>query len=771
MSNKDDSGPGRAGRGQASTSKDHKSPPGDKEPLSEQIKKTKCSDCCFAATSVDKLKSHVQTVHHKQLMQPKAEKTKKTETADAPGVPGMVPDYIRRSLYVLNDYVRRKDREPLIGLEYVLEYKVQLQVGVIQIKYFCEVCEMDSPVVTMVDHLCGFRHRKLYVTKKYPYVLPAVFKVKEDQRPVFMRRMAMEIEQEEGIKEYKTDPIIRTVALMNVKSTEAKQSKRGTRWNSESEKQKKMNDALACLDSLTIANEKEAGEIKKLYEKVQAEIKTYTDKLKEEALFSAKVTRAKDAAISIMRNAVKERVAQLPSLMKIPYNKVIEVPENFDVRQGKGIPGPLRPNKPNWAPHAGFPPRPPGHPFPPANQRHNFPIPAENAWRDQLASLDVQIDENDEDFVFLKKLMALLDLLPQTPTVTDDPEMDSKFQMLKSFLLDDTASIENMPTDQLLLQLASLTQGMTGMEDLSLNPLSALMAPNNPPAAGEFGQVLTKQMAPPPVDSAQANQDALMQIAALLQNSQGSAASFFPEKRNVPNPEYRQTDDHFMMPKDQTAYRQQYMNRQPGFASTSQSGEDFGYDQPMARRYGGAATSPYDDLGKSRDYRSHEPTQDLYAERRYDSGMSGREWDEPPYSNTSMRGARQEYDDYTSDQPYSWVSQRSDRFQENPYDQDLRREDRELEDRPGYGAHVSRSFDDPPWAGRESEPYYGKRTKLDILPMSSRDTDQRKYYLDESDSPGMSAPNLSADLLKKIRGKDLFTASAILSEYADSHSS
>lgn len=126
------------------------------------------------------------------------------------GVPGMVPDHIRRSLTVLQDYINTKEREPLIGLEYILEYHVQVRFDKMDIKYYCEICEMDSSVIPMVDHVCGFKHRKLYVAKEYPYVLKALFKVKED-KAVFMRRIAMEIEQEEGIKMYKTDYLIRMV--------------------------------------------------------------------------------------------------------------------------------------------------------------------------------------------------------------------------------------------------------------------------------------------------------------------------------------------------------------------------------------------------------------------------------------------------------------------------------------------------------------------------------------------------------------------------------
>lgn len=125
-------------------------------------------------------------------------------------VQGVVPEHIRRSVYLLKDYLPIKEREPIIGLEYILEYRVQIREARVEIKYFCELCEMDSGVVPMLDHLCGFKHRKMFVAKEYPFVLKALFSCKED-RALFMRRMAVEIEEEDGIKMYKSDPVVRMV--------------------------------------------------------------------------------------------------------------------------------------------------------------------------------------------------------------------------------------------------------------------------------------------------------------------------------------------------------------------------------------------------------------------------------------------------------------------------------------------------------------------------------------------------------------------------------
>lgn len=178
--------------------KQNPSPNSKKPPLS-------CPSCNFTCSSIQNLRIHFQQTNHKPL------EGGKTQNADPTPQGATIPEHIRQSVFVLKDYIHRTDREPVIGLEYVMEYKLQVRPGTnIETKYFCEICEMDSDLVTMMEHLNCHRHRKLYLMKAFPYVLKAPSNNLED-RAQYIRRMAMEIERVEGTKMYKSDSTIRTV--------------------------------------------------------------------------------------------------------------------------------------------------------------------------------------------------------------------------------------------------------------------------------------------------------------------------------------------------------------------------------------------------------------------------------------------------------------------------------------------------------------------------------------------------------------------------------
>ncbi|XP_075684294.1 uncharacterized protein LOC142652534 [Rhinoderma darwinii] len=148
--------------------------------------------------------------------------------------PGPIPDSSGRYIATLKDYVSRADREPLIGLEYVLEYRVKTTANQIETKYFCDLCECDADVDPMVEHLAGFGHRKLYLAKDYPYVLKAQSNSKEDQSR-FIRRMALEIEREEGTKTYMIDSSIWMETMMTLRAA-SKKMKKKTRWDNDKNK-------------------------------------------------------------------------------------------------------------------------------------------------------------------------------------------------------------------------------------------------------------------------------------------------------------------------------------------------------------------------------------------------------------------------------------------------------------------------------------------------------------------------------------------------------
>ncbi|CAI9536981.1 unnamed protein product [Staurois parvus] len=606
----------------------------------------------------------------------------------APGL-GTVPDHIRRSVFILKDYVHRTDREPIVGLDYVLEYRLQDQAGKSETKYFCEICEMDSDLMTMMEHLGCYRHRKLYLMKAYPYVLKAPSSSKED-RTQFMRRMAMEIEREEGTKMYKSDP---TVRMTPMKSKNTQQSKRKSRWDYEGDRQKRMKKALEYLDSFEIDNDSEATTVTRLTEKLIAELKYHSDKLKEEALFPAKVAKAKNIAMSIMQKAPRQ---QNPG-QKNPGLK--GAPEN--IKQNMAMPGGPQPTSDSryWPPNPAFPQRPHG---------------MENPQNAKFNS-EPQTGQVPEESKFFKKLKSLLSAVPQNSTqVPDDEQMHSKLMMLKALLSDKRASLQNTQGNQLPLQGTSMMQDMAGTENVFMNQHNANM--------GQFGQNVMMQMASM-AQNAPANQNSLMQMAALLQNRQMNA--FLPENQDIQNQEYFPMDNSSGMPMDQSAYQQPYMEQQPGFPNIPQSQEGFGYDDPMAGNYGN------NNMGQYNDFTS----------------------EQAPYTRVSLSPSKQRSE--------------GERFRGNSYDRDSRQEYRSHESRSRDGGRSGRSLDEPAWAERERNMPYGKRTRLGSDHTPKESTDGKKRRSDDRGSLDMGAGNLSVDLLKRIRGKDLFTVSAILSEYAD----
>ncbi|KAM5170726.1 uncharacterized protein ACMZJ9_003604 [Mantella aurantiaca] len=627
-----------------------------------------CPVCNFRCATMQNLRTHFQKTNHKP---PGGDNDRRgnrrdSEAADAPEI---IPDHIRRSVFLLKDYLHRADREPIIGLEQVVEYRLQTAPGKTDVKYYCEVCDSDGDLVAMMEHLTCYRHRKLSLMKAYPYVLKAPSGGKED-RTQFMKRMATEIEQEEGTKMYKMDPTVRTVPMM--KSREKKKSKQKTRWNYEGDRQSRMKKALEYLESFDIDNDDEATTVTRLTEKLIAELKFHSDKLKEEALFPAKVARAKDVAMSIMQNAPRGRAQKNPLLKGPP----------------EGRPGPPQADhdKPYWTPHPAFPDM-------------------ENAPTDLMAKQGEQPDESK----FFNKLKSLLSVLPQNSAPADSSQMKSKLLMLKSLLLDKKASQANASGNQLMHGGAPLAPDTASMSNPSLNQQMGM---------GQFGQNFMGENVP-------GEQNSLIQMAALLQNSQMNPNVFMSDNQNFQNMEFMDMGNSSVMPMDQMGYQEPYVKQQLGFDNI-QSSEDFGYDGRMAGNFGNNSTSQYEGYAA-------EPA---------------------PYTRVSLSPSIQRSGE--------------ERFRDDGHRRDSRRDRRPDDARPGYGGR--RSFEEPAWAEKERDTCYGKRVKLDGDRRRSHSSERGRRRRDGEDGGGSKGPNLSIDLLKRIRGKDLFTVSAILSEYSESHS-
>ncbi|XP_075068960.1 uncharacterized protein LOC142158668 isoform X3 [Mixophyes fleayi] len=705
---------------------------------------------------------------------PETQKMNTTKNPETPKMnttknPGNLSEHIRRSIFYLSDYMRRTDREPLIGLEYVLEYRVQNKANRIEPKYVCELCELDTELVPMVEHLAGFRHRKLYLAREYPYVLKAQSSSKEDKSQ-FMRRMALEIEREEGTKMYKVDTAVKMESL-NLKTSSANQSKRKTRWDIEGNSQTRMKKALEYLESFEIDNDIEATTVTRLTDKLTDDVKYYSNKLKEEALFPVRVARAKDVAMSLMQNISRERMGlQNPvqqNQMPPPTNRGPQ--ENANRQSGLSGPNTHGIDKTKMAPSTPIPQNPQQFPFVPTNQKqNNQSIVMPNTVDLARKAENAQSSHNDastEDIQFLKKLMTLLKCLPQNTSSAENVQMNSKLMMLKSLMLDQTPSTENPQKSQkMMMQVASLTQD-TANTDVSLNQqLMMLMTSQNTSAMEKFqlSQQTMMQMSSMAkktmsLENSQLNQSSMVQMAGVIQNSQNSGNVLMNKNLQMPlsqNQEYGQMGRSSMTLMDHV-YQGQNMEVQPEYASTSHNYGGFGYDRSVEKNYLPHAdpyVSRFDNVAVSGVYRANEQTHMPYSDMSYESGMRGTKWNNPPYGGPSVQVADPVHVNRAGGQaPYTRVCLSPSVTAPLSNTRDI---------------HNSRPFDAPENADRESNVQHSKRARLDMDHIPSHFS-EKNYNHGSLKSSGINTAGLSADLLKRIQGKDLFTVSAILGEYAD----
>ncbi|XP_063778956.1 uncharacterized protein LOC134927837 isoform X46 [Pseudophryne corroboree] len=665
--------------------------------------------------------------------------------------PGTLAEHIGSSIFFLKDYMHRTDREPLIGLQYVLEYKVRTKANRIEPRYVCELCNLKTDVVPMVEHLAGFKHRKLYLTKEYPYVLKAPDS--KESWSQFVRRMALEIEREEGSKMYKVDNTVRMES-----KTPAKQPNRKTRWDIEGNQSQRMNKALEYLESFEIDNDSEAMTATGLSSKLTADLKLCSERKKEGALFPVRDARAKDVAMSQMQNVSGERrtfqnpVQQNPMLNMPPqFNR--GPPETNTMQDGLRGPNMHRIDQTKMTPNASVPQKPQQFPFGPSNRTHNIqnlsvPNTTGSAQKYETAQSN-QNDQSTGDLQFMNKLKELIHYLPQNTSSTENVPMNPKLMMIKSLLLDQT------PSSNLSQQVAALTQDIGNTDKGSLNQQLMLRTSHNSTTMENV--LLAKNTLS--VENPQRNQTSLMQMAGGMQDPQYTGN--VPMNKNlmsnlnqsVPNQQGGQVGSSSMMQMNQDAYQKQNLYTQPEYAGASQNYGNFGYDRSVEGNYLSQAepyVSRYDDIVESGIHRANEQTRTPYSEMSYESGMHGRKWNEPSYRSPSAQVAG------TSREraPYTRVSLS-----------------------PNYMAPASNThemynlkpFDLPEWGDRESDILHSKRARLDMDHIPQHYSED--YYRESHQPYGMHTAGLSEDIKDRLRGKDSFTVSAILSEYADSRPS
>lgn len=664
-----------------------------------------------------------------------------------------------RIIVKLHDYISRADREPLIGLEYVLEYCLLSEEGEIETKYFCEICECDTDVDRMVEHLAGFGHRKLYLAKEYPYVLKAKYSSNEDHSQ-FIRRMALEIEREEGTKMYMIDTSMCMESMATLKAAEKKMRKK-TRWDDKNDRAR-IKKALKFLETFEVDHEIEATTVTRLCEKLTENLKVYNEKLKEEALFPSRVAKAQDVANSLTMNAERPRPHFPPPFMKGPPN----FPENGNfinkVGMPRGFPGP-RPNFQNMDAKHNMPMAPPyrppqQYPFVPANEKPAMqgpPMPTMKAQNAQSDSDSFLRTLSQEDTQFFKKLKALLEVLPQNASLSDNSQMNSKMLMLKSLFENKNRAEHEEPNQKMMMQVASMVQDTVKAQNASVNQqLTMLMTSQNSTA-------MVMQTSSVRNNPRQPNENSVMNRAGLgpgIQSSGNLQTNMnLPFNQNFGSQAHGQMGQMESRPMDQNTYR--VPAEMQNYPSTSRNYDNFGYGKPVEGNY----LSKGDSYITQRDGKQNERMPNSNTDMGFEAGVYGKKLDNSYYGGTSAQVSESRYVDRTEKQaPYTRVgpSPSTSQNQYNNYNDNIRGE---VEKQDTKQQHGLRSYNSTDWGAQETNTQYNKRARLDM--------DNRSSYQNRSfESLGINTANMPEELRNRIQGKDLFTVSAILSEYSERRS-
>ncbi|KAH0627125.1 hypothetical protein JD844_002539 [Phrynosoma platyrhinos] len=110
---------------------------------------------------------------------------------------------LSKNIRSLKDFMKDPNREePLIGLEYVLEVRFK---GRRSPFYECQLCQFNTEMAPMIQHLTGQKHRKIYLKKHYPDKVKRNPNEDKEEKIQFFRRIARDVEKIEGLKMYKRE--------------------------------------------------------------------------------------------------------------------------------------------------------------------------------------------------------------------------------------------------------------------------------------------------------------------------------------------------------------------------------------------------------------------------------------------------------------------------------------------------------------------------------------------------------------------------------------
>ncbi|XP_067425951.1 serine-rich adhesin for platelets-like isoform X2 [Emydura macquarii macquarii] len=164
-----------------------------------------------------------------------------------------------------------KREEPLVGLEHVVEIRFE---GRREPHYECKLCEFNTEMAPMIEHLSGYKHRRASLSKEFLDKIKKSAPGLKEHKVAFLRRAAREMEKTEGLKMYKIEGYTRP-------STTSASSKKKSRWedynkpeNDPVRKQK----ALEYLETFRVTSDAEATLVISVTQDLTEALKTFCKK-------------------------------------------------------------------------------------------------------------------------------------------------------------------------------------------------------------------------------------------------------------------------------------------------------------------------------------------------------------------------------------------------------------------------------------------------------------------------------------------------------------
>ncbi|KAG8442601.1 hypothetical protein GDO86_011406 [Hymenochirus boettgeri] len=169
----------------------------------------------------------------------------------------------------LLDYIEDPSRnDPLVGLHYVVEVRLLNNNKSV---YKCTLCHVKGEIASMMEHLTGWQHLKVFMVKEYSHILQEVQrkKLQKHEFNKYLRKRAAEIEKKESVRCIKVEYVNTTEKIGNIDF-----------WNTQIYdqylpyyKQQKIKDpsdrrqiALHYLEKFRISSRTEANEVLNLTE-------------------------------------------------------------------------------------------------------------------------------------------------------------------------------------------------------------------------------------------------------------------------------------------------------------------------------------------------------------------------------------------------------------------------------------------------------------------------------------------------------------------------